>query len=295
MGSGRTASTHAIPSSPYLHGPQATRRQDDGPGDGQEVRRTQHGSTEIYAVWHYVRGAANTIAYSLSRHEGINRSTGSTGQVVPVAAGHGRRPPESPDTEHIRARQLDDNTAAIVLCKISRAIEGSTKNDPVAVRSHTLPFMVATWGGVLQIQEEEDGRHRGFHKFVPASMRREVMTATHAGRNLTKPHLDRQCSYNRLVANDHWWPSVSPDLNQFFDDCTVCRSEPECTMRGPAARDMTPHKTVQVTIFGLFTDMGGTSFVLCITDALTLHLHLQMMQSTRPEEIAGAIFRYSMT
>ena len=34
---------------------------------------------EIYAVWHYVRGAANTIAYSLSRHEGINRSTGSTG------------------------------------------------------------------------------------------------------------------------------------------------------------------------------------------------------------------------
>ena len=45
MGSGRTASTHAIPSSPYLHGPQATRRQDDGPGDGQEVRRTQHGST----------------------------------------------------------------------------------------------------------------------------------------------------------------------------------------------------------------------------------------------------------
>ena len=66
-------------------------------------------------------------------------------QVVPVAAGHGRRPPESPDTEHIRARQLDDNTAATVLHKISRAIEGSTKNDPV--RSRTLLFMVATWAG----------------------------------------------------------------------------------------------------------------------------------------------------
>ena len=40
---------------------------------------------------------------------------------------------------------------------------------------------------------------------------------------------------------------------------------------------------------------GGTSFVLRITNALTLHLHLQMMQSTRPEEITGTIFRYSMT
>ena len=146
-----------------------------GPGTDRKFAGHSTDLPEIYAVWHYVRGAANTIAYSLSRHEGINRSTGSTGQVVPVAAGHGRCPPEYPDTEHIRARQLDDNTAAIVLCKISRAIEGSTKNDPVAVRSHTLPFMVATWGGVLRIQEEEDGRHRGFHKFVQASMHREVM------------------------------------------------------------------------------------------------------------------------
>ena len=95
------------------------------------------------------------------------------------------------------------------------------------------------------------------------------MTAAHAGRNLTKPHLDRQCSYNRLVANDHWWPSVRPVLNQFFDDCTVCRSEPACTMRGPVAQDMTPHNTVQVTIFGPFTDMGE-QVLSCASPTLSL-------------------------